>query len=104
MSGSLLHENAMQIVPVLLISLFIDRRAAGDASGLRAQRWLKLQNKVIALLSFVAFFTSMFVVAGVAHSGVVTDAIVIAALGGSIGLLFGLIWIRFNDGPTSPSS
>lgn len=72
MSDSLLHENAMQIVPVLLISLFIDRRTAGSATNRRTRNWLRLQNRIIALLGFVAFFTSMFVLAGVARAGVVS--------------------------------
>jgi hypothetical protein len=94
----LIYETTMQVVPLLLIALFVDRRgSAASSPGLRSRRWARAQDRIIAVLGFVAFFVSMFVLSqSIAHNSV-TLAIVIAALSGSIGMLFGLIWTRFGS-------
>lgn len=102
MNDLLLYENAMQVVPLLLIALFLDNRSSADPSStVRQRRLLRFQDRVIAGLGFIAFFTSMFVVAQVVGHSSLTSAIVIAALSGSIGSLFVLIWGRFGRQPRS---
>lgn len=93
----------MQVVPLLLIALFLDRRSTADQTGTSrsAKLWLRLQNRIIAVLGIVAFFASMFVIAGVFEHTTLTASVVISALSGSIGLLFSLIWRRFDSHPPS---
>ena len=88
----------MQVVPLLLIALFLDRRSTADQTGTGrlAQVWFRLQNRIISVLGIVAFFVSMFVVAGVLEHTTITVSMVISALSGSVGLLFALIWRRFD--------
>lgn len=94
-----LYEGAMQVVPLFLIALFVDRRAPMQLTATRrVTAWLlRFQDRAIAVLGIVAFFTSMFVLAGVVDARSWTRGTVIAALGGSVGLLFGLIWYRLTS-------
>ncbi|GAA4185462.1 hypothetical protein GCM10022252_15880 [Streptosporangium oxazolinicum] len=89
-----LYDNAMQVVPVLLIALFLDSRGTDRQTGHRPRRWENAQDRLFALLGVVAFVVSMLVVAGVVDDSRVTAATVIAALSGCIGLLFARIWFR----------
>ncbi|MER5647065.1 hypothetical protein [Streptosporangium sp. NPDC002524] len=91
-----LYDNAMQVVPVLLIALFLDTRGVDRQTGHPPRRWENAQDRLFAVLGVVAFTVSMFVVAGVADGGRLTEAIVIAALSGCIGLLFARIWFRLT--------
>lgn len=88
-----LYENAMQVVPILLIALFLGNRDVEERHATPMGRsWDRAQDKIFAVLGVVAFYTSMFVVAGVVDDSPVTMGIVIAALSGSIALLFVQIW------------
>ncbi|WP_166973039.1 hypothetical protein [Brevibacterium atlanticum] len=59
-------------------------------------------------LMLIVFFTSMFLLVGTVPISALTNAIAIAALSGSIGLLFGAIWRRFaiipDECPVSSNS
>lgn len=100
MDDSLLYEGAMQVVPLLLIALFLDNRASTAEPRSRLGRGLmRFQDRAITVLCLIAFFASMFVLVGTVPITAFTDAIVIAALSGSIGLLFGTIWRRFAIAP-----
>ncbi len=109
MDDSLVYEGAMQVVPLLLIALFLDNRASTPEPRNRLGRGLmRFQDRAIAVLCLIAFFISMFVLVGTVPITALTNAMVIAALSGSIGLLFGTIWRRFaatsDDGSASSSS
>lgn len=94
----LLYESAMQVVPLMLIALFLDRRGSADGDLTpRMRRWYRLQDKLIAVLCAAAFFISLLVVAGSFEPNQVFSAVVIAALAGSIGILFAQIWRRFDE-------
>ncbi|VXC08716.1 hypothetical protein [Pseudoclavibacter sp. 8L] len=99
--NSLLYEAALQVVPLLLIALFLDRRVTGDETTARARRWHRWSSKFSLLLNGIAFMLSLFVVAGVIPAGSLTMAIVISAVAGSIGLLCGQIWQRIDEGGKS---
>jgi len=93
----LLYESAMQVVPLLLIALFLDRRIANDGTTEGAKRWQRWSSKFSLLLNAVAFLLSLFIVAGVMTASSLTVAIVISAVAGSIGLLCGQIWQRIDS-------
>lgn len=94
----LLYESAMQVVPLMLIALFLDRRGTADADiPARVRRWYRLQDKLITVLCAVAFVISLLVVAGSFEPNLVFRAIIVAALAGSIGILFAQIWRRFDE-------
>jgi protein-S-isoprenylcysteine O-methyltransferase Ste14 len=90
-----LYTTTMQMVPLLLIALFVDNRDDDDRSSTR-RRWQRVQDKTYALLAVAAFFTSMFVTSRVIDSSRFTTAIVLAALSGTMTLLLLQIWRRFN--------
>lgn len=100
-----LYNNAMQVVPLLLIALFLDARSAHSTDpndtkiGRRSRVWSQWQDKVFVFLGVAAFMISMLVVAGVAEPNKVTMAVVVAALAGCIGLLFARILRRFDQKP-----
>ena len=91
----------MQMVPLLLIALFVDRVDDQLPSTRRERHWQRIQDKTYALLAVAAFFTSMFVASDVIDSSRFTTAIVISALGGSMTLLLLQIWRRFDRGQRS---
>ncbi|MGX6607888.1 hypothetical protein ACWKSP_38050 [Micromonosporaceae bacterium Da 78-11] len=93
-----LYENAMRVVPVLLIALFLDTRSPDRRKSRLARWWEDAQDRLFALLGVAAFMDSMLVVAAVVDDGQATAAIVIAALSGCIGLLLAKIWHRFARG------
>jgi hypothetical protein len=96
-SGVALYENAMQVVPVLLIAVFLDTRSSDDQPMSRRQRsWERVQGRAFAVLGVIAFMVSLFVVAGVLDGADLTEAIVISALSGCISLLLARIWRRFE--------
>lgn len=93
-----LYEIALQVVPVLMIALFLDARTAGRTPThppLRA----RVQNGVYVGLCVGAFAVSLLVVAGVLPSGRATDAVVIAALTGCISLMAAQAWRRLDGAP-----
>lgn len=101
MTTTLLYEAALQVVPLLLIALFLDRRIVGAATTDRARRMQRWSSKFSLLLNAVAFLVSLFIVADVLEATSFTLAVVIAAVAGSIGLLCGQIWQRIDDEPTA---
>lgn len=98
---TLLYEGALQVVPLLLIALFLDRRMASSAANEKSRRLQRWSSKFSLLLNAVAFLVSLFVVAGVLAASSATVAVVIAAVAGSIGLLCGQIWQRIDEGSRS---
>lgn len=96
---TLLYENALQVVPLLLIALFLDRRIASTGTTARAFRVQRWSNKFSLTLNAMAFLVSLFIVAGVLQATSFTLAVVVAAVAGSIGLLCGQIWQRIDQEP-----
>ena len=94
----------MQVVPLLLIALFLDRRIASGETTAQARRWRRRSNKFSLLLNAIAFMVSLFIFAGVMPASSLSMAIVISAVAGSIGLLFGQIRQRLDDEPHRPRS
>lgn len=95
--GTDLYTTTMEMVPLLLIALFVDNRDEEQRPRtIRTLRWQRRQDKTYALLAVAAFFTSMFVVSDVIESSRFTTAIVIAALSGTTTLLLLQIWRRFD--------
>ncbi len=91
----LLYEGAMQVVPVLLIALFIETRSVDGQASRAMRRWADVQDRGYAALGIVAFMVSMFVVADILAAGRVPAAIVIATLSGCMGMLYVRILQRF---------
>ncbi|UPO78443.1 hypothetical protein [Arthrobacter sp. Helios] len=102
--NSLLYESAVQVVPLLLIALFLDRRIESDDTTAEARRWSRWSNKFSLLLNAIAFMVSVFVLAGVMPVSSLSMAIVISAVAGSIGVLFAQVWQRLDDEPHRPRS
>ena len=102
--NSLLYEAAVQVVPLLLIALFLDRRIANDETTATARRWRRWSNKFSLLLNAIAFMVSLFILAGVLPASSLSMAVVISAVAGSIGLLCGQIWQRIDEAPHRPRS
>ena len=94
----LLYEGAMQVVPVLLITLFIESRHADGQADHAKRRWTVMQDRGYAALGLAAFLVSMLVVAEIVPAGRITAAIVIATLSGCMGLLYKRILQRFDRG------
>lgn len=92
-----LYEITMQIVPMLVIALFLDARDdRWQRPGFRG--WFRrTESKLIAFMSAAAFFLSMFIVAGVVDPGHLPQAIVVSALSGAITLLFSQGTRRLNQ-------
>jgi hypothetical protein len=100
-----LYEVAMQVVPVLLIALFIETRSMGRQAGRVMRVWEKAQDRIYAALGVVAFMVSMFVVAGIVPAGRIPAGIVIATLTGCMAMLYVRILQRFardHDQPHNP--
>ena len=91
-----LYTTTMQMVPLLLIALFVDNRDDENRPDTRQRHWQRVQDKTYALLAVAAFFTSMFVTSDVIDSSRFTTAIVLAALSGTMTLLLLQIWRRFD--------
>lgn len=92
---TVLYEITVQVVPVLMIALFLDSRVA-LARTARSQRSERLQNAVFLMLCVVAFAVSLLIVADVLGQGRATDALVIGALIGCIGLMAVKAWRRLS--------
>jgi hypothetical protein len=92
-----LYEAALQVVPLLLIALFLDRRIDSPDPSPGARRWHRWSNKFSLLLNALAFLLSLLVVSGIVQPSSLTIAIVISAVAGSIGLLIGQIWQRLDQ-------
>ncbi|MGC5311487.1 hypothetical protein [Micromonospora zamorensis] len=93
--NTLIYEGAMQVVPVLLITLFIETRTSDRQASRAMRRWAAVQDRGYAALGIAAFMVSMLVVADVVPAGRVPAAIVIATLSGCMGLLYARIQQRF---------
>ncbi|WP_157426307.1 hypothetical protein [Agromyces salentinus] len=88
-----LYEITVQVVPVLMIALFLDTRIA-PARTARSASSERLQTVVFLFLCVGAFVVSLLIVADVLVEGRVTDALVISALIGCIGLMAAKAWRR----------
>lgn len=97
--NTLLYEAAVQVVPLLLIALFLDRRIATDETTPRARRWSRWSHRFSLVLNAIAFMVSLFILAGVMAASSLSTAVVISAVAGSIGLLCGQIWQRIDERP-----
>jgi uncharacterized BrkB/YihY/UPF0761 family membrane protein len=95
--STLLYEGALQVVPLLLIAIFLDGRIDPPQSTERAQRWHRWSNKFSLLLNALAFMLSLLIVADILPASSLTTAVVISAVAGSIGLLTGQIWQRLDQ-------
>ncbi|KJQ52708.1 hypothetical protein [Microbacterium sp. SA39] len=93
-----LYEITVQVVPVLMIALFLDTRIA-LARTARSARSERLQTAVFLFLCVGAFVVSLLIVADVLVRGRVTDALVISALIGCIGLMAAKAWTRLTAAP-----
>lgn len=90
-----LYEIASQVVPLLMIALFVDSRTVLSAS----RRADIVRSRVYVTLSTAAFIVAVLTVAGVLEPGVVTEAIVLGALLGCIVLLSVQAWARPRNPP-----
>ncbi|MFI2713961.1 hypothetical protein ACH495_27950 [Micromonospora sp. NPDC018662] len=91
-----LYEAALQVVPVLLIALFIETRSLDRQRSRAMRRWENVQDRLYAALGVVAFMVSLLVVAGIVAAGRLPMAIVIATLSGCMGMLYVRILQRFG--------
>jgi hypothetical protein len=98
-----LYETTMQVVPLLLIALFLDRRPARVQGTEGSRTYERVQNRIFLVLGLAGFMTSLLVVSGVVHPGDLTAMIVRAALGGCMFLLCTQIWRRFNRQAPRPA-
>ena len=90
-----LYEITVQVVPVLMIALFLDTRTAAPSPGGPAV-WPRVLNRAYIVLCVGAFVVSLLIVAGVFAPGRVTAALVIGALVGCISLMAAQAWTRFD--------
>lgn len=90
-----LYEIAVQVVPVLMVALFLDTRASHPRPG-SPHRWVRLQTRVYLILCVSAFAVSLLVVTDIIPTGRATEALVIGALIGCIVLMAGQAWRRFS--------
>jgi hypothetical protein len=96
-----LYEVTVQIVPVLMIALFVDSRT----SKVNPSRSARIQNRVYIVLSVVAFVVALLTVAQILAPSRPTEAIVLSALIGCIVLMGAQAWSRFSRSSTPrPSS
>lgn len=93
----ILYENALQVLPVLMIALFLDTRATASGVGER-QRSAANQGRLYILLCVGAFAVSLSVISGLLVPGRVTQAVVLGALMGCTVLLAALAWRRSGRG------
>lgn len=93
-----LYDAAVQVVPVLMIALFVDARTAATAT-----LWLRMQHYLYLGLCVSAFTLSLLILAGVVDGNPIAEGVVIAALLGCIGLLAGQAWTRLSRRTTSPA-
>lgn len=98
-----LYTSTMEVVPLLLIALFLDNRNVEAIPPKPKGRWHGLPDKIYTVLGITAFTTSMFVVADVIDASRFTLTIVITALSGAISLLSAQIWQRFERDRPRPS-
>lgn len=96
-----LYENALQVIPVLMIALFLDTRTAMSVTADR-QRGTDVQKRAYIVLSVSAFAVSLSVVAGVLDPGKVTQALVIGALMGCTVLMAAQAWRRSERASVRP--
>lgn len=93
-----LYEAAVQVVPVLMIALFVDSRTATPVR----ERAARLQSRVYVLLSVVAFFVAILTVAEVLAPNQISAAVVLGALIGCIMLMGVQGWARFGRPSRTP--
>ncbi len=87
-----LYETTVQIVPVLMIALFVDARTSAAPHS----RSTRLQNRFYILLSVGAFVIALLTVAGIVGANRITEAVVLGALIGCVALLGAQAWTRFS--------
>jgi hypothetical protein len=90
---TILYEITVQVVPVLMIALFLDGRTARQRTA-RSAGLERLQAALFLVLCVGAFVVSSLIVADVLDQGRVTDALVIGALIGCIVLMAAKAWRR----------
>lgn len=95
-----LYEIALQVVPVLMIALFLDTRTASHISTRTTWR-TRAQHRLYVVLCVSAFVVSLLVVADILRHGRATEALVIGALTGCVSVMAGQAWLRFDGAPAS---
>lgn len=95
-----MYEATVQVVPVLMIALFVDART----STANPSRGTRIQNRLYIVLSVGAFVVALLTVARLLTPNRLTEAVVLGALIGCIVLLGAQAWSRFRrtSGPSSP--
>ena len=93
----ILYENSLQVIPVLMIALFLDSRTTSPVGPGRLQR-ADVQRRAYIVLSVGAFAVSLSVVSGILAPGSFTQAVVIGALMGCTVLMAAQAW-RGTDRP-----
>lgn len=85
------YESALQVIPVLMVALFLDGGAATRAAAERSRRD-QIQKRAYVALCVSAFAVSLCVVSGILDPGRSTQALVIGALMGCTALLAEQAW------------
>lgn len=92
-----LYEATVQIVPVLMIALFVDSRT----STVTRSRSALIQKRVYIVLSVGAFVVALLTVADLLRPSRLTEAVVLGALIGCVVLMGAQAWSRFSRSPDS---
>ncbi len=95
----ILYETSLDVIPVLMIALFLDTRTAPPAATDR-QLSAQVQQRAYIALSVSAFAVSLSVVSGILDPGRVTQAVVIGALMGCTVLMAAQAWRRSGRAPS----
>ena len=86
----MLYENSLQVIPVLMIALFLDTRTATPFSSDRQRT--DVQKRAYIVLCVSAFAVSLSVISGILDPGSLTQAVVIGALMGCTVLMAAQAW------------
>ena len=98
-----LYESALQVIPVLMIALFVDAGVATATARERPRR-ARAQKRAYVVLCVAASAVSLCVVSGILSPGRSAQAVVIAALMGCLVLLAAQAWPRPGRRSTSRRS
>lgn len=93
-----LYEATVQIVPVLMIALFVDSRTV----NVHPSRGALIQSRIYIVLSVGAFVVALLTVARLVGPSRLTEALVLAALIGCVVLMGAQAWSRFTRTGGSP--